>query len=186
MPCQGSLDGLCGQYAIINAFQKCGIEDEESLFRAACLGIAKSRWPKILWEGTSLRDLMNMINCCKEIVPGVGEIAVRYPFSRNEPINNDDYWRKFDAIFENELFVSCAILGVSRPFAHWIVAWPDGGRVQFLDCDPNDDYPRKNRASLYAGSRNADQGKWLIDRREFVLFSTSDREIDRIISEVME
>ena len=42
---QGKLDGLCGQYAIANAFELCGFVHED-YFQAACRGLAGSRWAR--------------------------------------------------------------------------------------------------------------------------------------------
>ena len=48
---QGSLDGLCGPYAIVNAYHQCDIEEDwlgEDIFAIACMAIRG--WPQVLWE----------------------------------------------------------------------------------------------------------------------------------------
>ena len=44
---QGEFDGLCGQYAIVNAFELCGC-DPSDLFEEACRGLAHRRWPRVV------------------------------------------------------------------------------------------------------------------------------------------
>ena len=43
---QGELDGLCGPYAIVNAFEECGLADDgEAIFKACCKALSAARWP---------------------------------------------------------------------------------------------------------------------------------------------
>ena len=153
---QGELDGLCGMYAIVNAFDICGFDDGdglEEIFRAACAGIGQSRWPQVLWDGTSFHDVMNMIAHCRAVVDGADGIVASYPFLRETPRSNEDYWRRFDALFEERPAIHCAIMGLTRPEHHWIVAAREPGsrRIDFTDSDPHEPSRRRNRASLYAG-----------------------------------
>ena len=58
MAYQGTLDGLCGPYAIVNAYHQCDIEEEwlgNDIFKVACLAI--NGWPQVLWEGTSFGQM---------------------------------------------------------------------------------------------------------------------------------
>ena len=48
MAYQGHYDGLCGMYAIANAFMECGVKDGEEVFHTACTMLAQKRWPKTL------------------------------------------------------------------------------------------------------------------------------------------
>lgn len=167
---QGELDGLCGPYAVVNAFEHCGIDDSEGVFQEACAALAQSRWPNVLWEGTSLHDLMRMIKKCRSAFEDEVKIKIRYPFARSIPRSNVEYWKKFDEVFSKNPRARCAILGMIRPSYHWIVAGrEEGSRLAFYDTDPHKPFQRKNRGSLHAGSRNGNPRKWIIDRSELIL-----------------
>jgi len=172
---QGKLDGLCEPYAIVNAFGKCGVAGSEALFEAACSAPAESRWPSLLWDGTTLGDLKLMIKRCKDTVPGADTVKVSYPFSRNTPRTNEMYWRRFDKLFEERPLIRCMIVGLWRPSLHWIVATKEtAGHVSFVDTDPHNPFQRKRRSSLHAGERNANLHKWIIERSELILFEVAE------------
>lgn len=165
---QGNLDGLCGQYAIANAFELCGYGHEDC-FQAACRGLAPRRWPAALWDGTSFDDMKNMIANCRHEFRELSDITVRYPFRQDSPHSNKTYWTRFDKIFENET-VRCGIVGLVKPVSHWIVVRRDGQRLEFVDSSPYKPETRKNRKSIYAGERRRSKNQWLIDRRLLITF----------------
>ena len=166
---QGKLDGLCGIYAIINALHyACDVSDEETLFRQALESLAHRRWPSILWMGMTIGDLRNIINRVLRQNTEY-ELKVAYPFFKNPPRTNLGYWAHFDAIFDQPS-ARCAIIGITKPSLHWIVAWKDGKRIHFADSRPGNGVLRKNRSSLYAGERSKSGKKWLINRRELIVF----------------
>lgn len=124
---QGSLDGLCGMYAIVNALRTAsGVEaDADEIFATACLALTRSRWPKVLWKGTGLGDMRNMIAACIA-KHGYGRLRVRYPFLRTKPSSNKEFWEKLeDAFAEHD--ATCAIIRLNEPFEHWLVIGLDGG-----------------------------------------------------------
>lgn len=164
---QGQLDGLCGPYAIKNALTYLGHESERAdVFQTACSAVSRSRWPALLWEGTTFGDLKKMIRVCMGAVEGV---EVRYPFWRTAPLSNAAYWQYFDAIFDDEDVV-CGIVGITRPSYHWLVIIKDGGRIVFLDSDAHWPSKRVNRTSLHAVERGPRSKTWVIDRSELVVF----------------
>ncbi len=166
---QGGLDGLCGMYAIVNAIcGACGIDDEETFFQAACKGLSQRRWPEVLWGGTTFGDMQRMFRAIQDAVDD-GSLSVTYPFSKNPPASNADYWKRFDDLFD-EPEVRCAVLGAVKPDMHWIVAGPDGGRVQFMDSTAGRPFLRLNRSSLHAGKRLIGGAKWLLEPTEVILF----------------
>lgn len=170
---QGELDGLCGPYAIANAFELCGCcTGNEKVFKLACQAFAQRRWPEILWEGTSFHDMQRMIKACIDNVKFAQsyELDVSYPFMKIVPNTNSEYWDRFDEIFDDKA-VQCGIIGITLPSAHWIVASRDGSRIEFTDSTAHKSMLRKNRASLYAGERRQKPNQWLIDRKEFIVFS---------------
>lgn len=164
---QGALDGLCGPYAIANALALCGIKSFETVFRSCLMALPKRRWPSTLWEGTDVDDLAKMLRALSPLMKR-HSIKVSQPFAKCEPKGAAEYWRRFDEQFADPAS-QAAILGLTKPLHHWIVARPQGGRIQFVDSRPEDPKPIKNRASLAVGLRNRD-AKWLIDPSELILF----------------
>lgn len=172
---QGALDGLCGQYAITNALELCGLGTQrEALFRIACASATDDRWPVLLWKGTRFSDLRKMIGRCLESPANRLGVRARYPFSRGVPATNSEYWTRFDDAFADENAI-CGIAGLLAPHSHWVVVVPDGGRVAFIDSTPEQPIYRKNRASLFAGYRRSKPTQWLLDRRDLVVFSRPQR-----------
>lgn len=163
---QGSLDGLCGIYAIYNALVVgCGWEGDEVIFKTACLALGKHRWPEVLWKGTTFADMQKMTKACIDL-EGRDRVRVRYPFSRRAPKSNAEYWQRFD---EEVSESACAIVGVTEPSAHWIVAGWDKGHIQFLDSTAEGEFLRKRKSSLFAGERKQKPTQWLLDRRELII-----------------
>lgn len=168
---QGQLDGLCGPYAIANAFERCGVKNPDRIFETACKALSNRRWPDVLWDGTTFGDLKRMIKLCKSECDGASDVKITYPFSRNAPASNDVYWKRLDGIFEERPNIRGMILGLTRPSFHWIVAFHEGGtRINFVDTDPHRPFVRKNRSMLHAGSKNGNPKKWIIDRSELIVF----------------
>lgn len=168
---QGKLDGLCGPYAIVNAFEHCCVKRPEQVFEVACSALAKSRWPNVLWEGTSFSDLKRMIKRCRDKVEGASVIQTRYPFEKHPPPNNKVYWTRFNKLFDDESNIRCAILGLWRPSEHWIVASRNTkGRLSFTDTNPYKPFQIKNCSSLHAGRRHGNPNKWVIERSDLILF----------------
>lgn len=165
---QGYLDGLCGQYAITNAFMQCGFVDED-YFQTACRAVAGRRWPEVLWEGTTFGDMTRMISRCLLVHNELGAVEVSYPFWQAPPESNGAYWTRFDSFFEDSS-VRTAVVGLVKPDPHWIVVCRDGRRLLFVDSSPFRPMVRKNRGSLHAGERRKSQSQWLIDRRELIVF----------------
>ncbi len=159
---QGEFDGLCGMYAIVNAIEECGEICTEDTFKLTCKALGKQRWPKVMWEGISFKDMQIMIRSC---LKKHHTLKVNYPFMRNTPSSNNKYWERFDSIFENDN-AKCAILGLTKPSAHWIVASKEGGRILFSDSTAGKPYERKNRVSLHAGIRRKKSVQWLVDRKK--------------------
>lgn len=168
---QGEYDGLCGPYAIVNAFEHCQYPNTELIFKTACSAFPKSRWPDLLWKGTTFEDMKKMLNTCKKELQFSPEIIVGYPFEKSTPQTNKEYWLRFDELFENES-VKCAIIGQTKPSLHWIVASRSTqNRIIFSDSTVNQPFIQKNRSSIHAGKTRRNLKQWLIDRRELITFS---------------
>ncbi len=167
---QGELDGLCGPYAIANALEVCGLHVFEDAFRFACLALSDRRWPDVLWEGTTLGDLQRMLKRCKAEIPEMEAITITYPFLKAPPSTSKQYWQEFNQFFRPDSSAICAIIGLNRPSCHWIVASRDGSRIMFADSRAGAQLVRKNRNSLHAGERDGNPNRWIIDRKDFILF----------------
>lgn len=176
MAYQGSLDGLCGPYAIVNAFDRCGLNEEwlgQDLFNIACLAIED--WPRILWKGTDFPQMKTMLRACtkasRKAYREAGEefhIKVEYPFSGvKRPRSDREYWVRFDELCAREDVV-CGILGIDRPYRHWIVFRNNGKSLTMFDSSARDGRWRIAKKKIHAGRRN--RKKYRIDREDLVLF----------------
>lgn len=126
MAYQGSLDGLCGPYAIVNAYDLCGIEEDwlgQDIFDIACSEIGN--WPDVLWEGTTFGDMRTMLKACQKALEDAYNeagyphlIAIDYPFSRNPPRTSKKLRKRLHKIF-SRFNVICGIVGMENPAAHW-------------------------------------------------------------------
>jgi len=166
---QGGLDGLCGMYALVNAYMMCGCEDGEDILLEACRALAKSRWPEVLVKGTTFADMQRMAKRCKDVM-GIDHVQLRYPFKRQAPRSNEVYWQRFHEVFKDQ-DVACAIIGVEDPMMHWIVAAPEKGHIMFMDSKAGEPFFQKKQSSLVAGSRKQKPGQWLINPAELILFT---------------
>jgi hypothetical protein len=138
---QGQLDWLCGVYAVVNAFIKCGISNKKSkkLFKEAILALPCEGWPEVLWKGTSFKELRKMIRGCHEEVARTSGILVEYPFLDGpKPKTDQEYHAKcLELVAEDD--VKCLILGLKKK-NHWVVATSDsdGKRLLHLDSEQSE------------------------------------------------
>lgn len=185
---QGVYDGLCGMYAITNAYQICGYDapDDkntlEKIFQTSCEALAEIRWPKTLWEGTSFGDMKNMIHKCNQYLECGGPskkflIETYYPFwdGRDIPNSNKRYWKRLHKEFENEN-TCCGIVGVEEPWQHWLVVEPARhGKLLFSDSGDGSMY-RVDIKSIHAGNKNLKRKSYRINRRELIIFRRVERD----------
>jgi hypothetical protein len=168
---QGELDGLCGMYAIVNAIQLCdSTVDVNEIFQLTCQGLAQSRWPAVLWEGTSLPQLQRM---AKNVTRQYPQFTVKYPFSKKAPSNPQAFWDEFDRIFENET-AKCAIVRVAEtlgaPMHHWTVIHPNGQKIQNTDSTANAQHASKLRKSFHPGERRKSTRQTLVIKEDLMVF----------------
>jgi hypothetical protein len=165
---QGELDGLCGMYAIVNAVELCDESiDSEEVFKLACLGLAHSKWPAVLWEGTSLRQLQFMLKNITERYP---TINVKYPFLVTQPSSNELFWNAFDEIFDAPASTAvCAIVRIASE-QHWTIISPEGRRLAMVDSTANEQHRTKNRKSLFAGKKRENNRQMLVVKEDVIVF----------------
>lgn len=176
MAYQGKLDGLCGPYAIVSAYHRCGLKEGwlgQDLFNIACLAV--DGWPGILWEGVSFSQLRKMLRACqkelKKAYRKAGEefpVTVEYPFSGNrKPKSNREYWRRLENLFSCDDAL-CGILGMERPHKHWVAFENRKKALKLFDSDADEERWRIAKHGVHAGSRH--RKKYLINRRELIVF----------------
>ncbi|MCY4498160.1 MAG: hypothetical protein OXC14_12830 [Rhodospirillaceae bacterium] len=176
MAYQGNLDGLCGPYAIVNAFDRCGLNEEwlgQDLFNIACL--AMEGWPNILWEGTDWAQMKTILKACQKALRKAYRAAgkefhvkVEYPFTgKRKPRSNKDYWERFEEIFSQNDVV-CGILGIEHPHEHWIAFENRKRPLSVFDSDPDDETRRIRKNDIYAGERF--RRKWLVNPEKMAVF----------------
>ncbi len=176
MAYQGNLDGLCGPYAIVNAFDRCGINEDwvgQDLFNIACSAI--DGWPDILWEGTDFAQLKKMLKACEKALnkayrkAGYGfHVKIDYPFDgKRRPRSNKEYWKRFHAVFSDR-DVTCGIVGIEDPHEHWIAFENRKRTLAVFDSDADGDTRRIRKKDIYAGK--CIRRRWLVNREELAVF----------------
>lgn len=126
MAWQGSLDGLCGPYAIVNAYDLCGVEEGwlgQDIFNIACLAI--DEWPKVLWKGTTFGQMRTMLKASqKALTKAYREadceypIKIECPFRTNPPRTGKKFRKRLAEVFSHDEVI-CGIVGMEKPAAHW-------------------------------------------------------------------
>ena len=137
---QGSLDGLCGPYAIVNAYDLFGVEEDwlgQDIFNIACLAI--DDWPDALWEGTTFGQMRTMLKACqKALRKAYGKadcaypIAIDYPFHKDPPRSGKQFRKRLDRVFSRDDAI-CGIVGLEKPAAHWFSFVKTNGALIVFD-----------------------------------------------------
>jgi hypothetical protein len=187
---QGEFDGLCGQYAIINALTECGTlkswEKQEEVFKIS-LKCAKSKMA--IYCGAYLSDVKKLLKALPaEMLDG---LSVEYPFS-TKGADRIPMKRKSDQYVEqlanmlNERTVACAMIGIKRKSddwsEHWIVVKGKGRYFEFIDSiNRSGRNPiKKRRASLGIAHRHDGQEEtddWRIVYPRYVVLFRKNAEL---------
>ncbi|WP_425991051.1 hypothetical protein [Afipia sp. DC4300-2b1] len=174
---QGSLDGLCGHYAIVNALTVCGALKGWRKQQAMLLEIWDRH--KELYEGMYFYEMRRVIHYLQRSRKWPAGVAA-HALSENGTVqrNRDEYLKQ---IF-SERNVQCAVIQVQRCEDdwedHWLVIKRSIGRLQFIDSvDQNGrKIIRKDRTSLKMGrqkNKHSRSSMWrLIKPREAILFKS--------------
>ena len=177
---QGTLDGLCGPYAIVNAYHQCEIKEDwlgQDIFNIACLAI--EGWPNILWEGTSFMQMIKMIKACQLALEDAYKqanqdypIKVEYPFYHKTPRTNREYWKRFDEIFARNSVI-CGIIGMEVPSEHWFAFDKRAKTLSVFDSThPSDGGMRRIRIEdIHAGVY--EKRNYVVNSRELSLLQNS-------------
>ena len=176
MAYQGSLDGLCGPYAIVNSYHLCDIEEDwlgQDIFELACSTL--TGWPDVLWDGTSFYQIRMMLRACQKALQSAYQeadvnypIEVNYPFYTRIPGTNEEYWDRFEEIFSGANVI-CGIAGMEHPSEHWF-AFTKGRNALFVfDSNPTSwgSVQRIKLEEIHAGVYRMRQ--FIINRRELIV-----------------
>jgi hypothetical protein len=167
---QGTLDGMCGPYAIANALQLCGVDRGGEIIRIACAAVSRRRWPSIYWDGTTFRDLQRMLLACRHALRIQRVVRIEYPLRDRPARTTKQFWNRFDAAFRDPT-TACAIIGITSPGHHWLVVRRDGGRIVVVDSAPRATVYRKNRAGFSVGGSGPQKFRstWVIERQVLIV-----------------
>lgn len=166
---QGELDGLCGMYAVANAFEFCFDKDAQRSFETCCDALTAGRWPAVLWEGTYFGDIRRMIAACRKEYGLQRQMTVKVPFWKARPRSNNEYWTRFDALMADEV-TQCALVRTHKPDEHWLLATAHKSGILFLDSTAGETLSLVKRDTLWAGTRRPRPGLTLLDSRELIIF----------------
>ena len=102
---QGQIDGLCGLYAIINAFQylfPATFTDDDAweLMTVLCGAIAH-KFPAVIWKGAGVEDTVALFKAAENYAAATrhlkGRIVVTRPFARRKIDRVQDFWAEIGA-----------------------------------------------------------------------------------------
>jgi len=142
---QGQVDGLCGFYAIINAFQclfPSSFTDDDAweLMTILC-GAISHKFPAVIWKGAGVEDTVALFRAAERYAAKTrhlkGRIVVTRPFARRKIERVQDFWSEIGAWLEaggppkaNRL----ACIGIGYPDNHWtLVTRKSAKSVTFFD-----------------------------------------------------
>ncbi|MBW0004344.1 MAG: hypothetical protein JO216_12730 [Hyphomicrobiales bacterium] len=142
---QGQIDGLCGLYAIINAFQclfPTSFTDDDAweLMTILCGAIAH-KFPAVIWKGANVEDTVTLFQAAEKYAAGKkhlkGRIVVTRPFARRKIERMQDFWDEIGAWLEASAPAPTkrlAFIGIGYPDNHWtLVAKMSEKSVTFFD-----------------------------------------------------
>lgn len=139
---QGTLDGLCGHYAIVNALTECGVpenwEHQEKIFLFALDRVPSAY--KGMYFPKMRSILAEMKNTRIQAMPAWPEsLSVEYPLAnkRFKGAKASDMYKDILKQLLSRATARCAILQIQRSsddwVEHWIVVKKNGDRLQFID-----------------------------------------------------
>jgi hypothetical protein len=142
---QGQIDGLCGLYAIINAFQclfpgSFTDDDAWELMTILCASISR-KFPAVIWKGAGVEDTIAMFKAAEKYAAATrhlrGRITVTRPFANRKIDRAQDFWTEIGAWLDagaKEETKRVALIGIGYPDNHWTVVTRKSERsVAFFD-----------------------------------------------------
>jgi hypothetical protein len=142
---QGQVDGLCGLYAIINAFQwlfPASFTDDDAweLMTVLCAAIAH-KFPAVIWKGAGVEDTVTLFKAAESYAAKSrhlkGRIVVTRPFARRKIDRVQDFWAEIGAWLDaapQGQGKRLACIGIGYPDNHWTVVTKKSEKsVTFFD-----------------------------------------------------
>jgi hypothetical protein len=142
---QGNIDGLCGLYAIVNAFQ-CLFpgtftdDDAWELMASLCSSISH-KFPAVIWKGAGVEDTVTMFKAAQDFARATrhlgGSLIVTRPFANRKIGRMQDFWEEIGAWLDEgrrSETKRVAFIGIGFPDNHWTVVTRKTARsVSFFD-----------------------------------------------------
>lgn len=141
--CQGSLDGLCGVYSVVNSVihiapRPLGREDVQDLFRTLCRALAEEgRLEDALVDGMTIRVLCRLIDRASELVENQKGFALqrRMAFATDPDGGLNEFWQRLTQHLE-ETGPGSVLLGLGGKHDHWTcVDRISETRIDLIDSD---------------------------------------------------
>ena len=142
---QGQIDGMCGFYGIINAFQclfpaTFNDDDAWELMVKLCEVIAP-KFPGVIWKGAGYEDTVALFKAAQDYTQETrhlgGRLRVTRPFARRKMERVQDFWAEIAAFLEErgaDIGRRVAFIGIGHPDNHWTVVTRVGKKsVTFFD-----------------------------------------------------
>jgi hypothetical protein len=142
---QGQIDGLCGLYAIVNAFQwlfPTSFTDDDAweLMTILCGAIAH-KFPAVIWKGAGVEDTVLLFKAAEKYAAKTphlkGLIVVTTPFARRKIDRAQDFWAEIGDWLEAAKHAQTkrlACIGIGYPDNHWTVVTKTSAKsVTFFD-----------------------------------------------------
>jgi hypothetical protein len=142
---QGQIDGLCGLYAIVNAFQLLfpgtfTDDDAWELMVDLCEAI-HHKFPAVIWKGAGVADVVSLFAKARQYALEAkhlkGGIEITRPFARRRVDRVEDFWAEVGDWLEDGAKLKekrVALIGIGYPDNHWTIVTRLSGRsVTFFD-----------------------------------------------------
>lgn len=157
---QGSLDGLCGVYSIINSVsimlpKPLSYEERVELFcRLVSLLDDGRAIGEIIHEGIGFRKLGELIDVSSRILTQSRGIQIKRSVASNRTqVGLDDFWEKLGGHVEGRQRV--ALIGLVGKYDHWTVVQSVSGK-QLVLAD-SDGLAKLNKAHCALDGKNTHQ-----------------------------
>ena len=139
---QGQIDGLCGLYGIVNAFQclfppSFTDDDAWELMVALCEKLAR-KFPSVIWRGAGVEDTVALMEAAQEFARKKrrlgGRLGVTRPFAKRKIERTEEFWAEIADFLGKPEARRVAFIGIGHPDNHWTVVTRIGERsVSFFD-----------------------------------------------------
>ncbi|WP_425995286.1 hypothetical protein [Caulobacter sp. DWR1-3-2b1] len=163
---QGEHDALCGIYAIINAFSRCGIKQPpKKIYDTAVRSLIASNMTCELINGMGLETEERMLQDCLALYARA--LSVKRPFhGATLAKTEDEFWLRLKACFKSE-GAQVVVQGIRKPSDHWVaLTLGQRGKVSVFDSDPELCRQWTLKAGHTIKALSAREDEWKIEQAE--------------------